>query len=238
MKVLIVDDEEPARIEMRRLLDEHADVVVVGEADRVDTALDLTARLRPDVVFLDIQLIGESGFDYVGRLPEPAPHMVFVTAYDRYAVRGFECNALDYLLKPVHPSRLAETLRRTHTREVERKPASETDTVFIKAGTTARFVPWYDMRRVTTSGNYTRVHLADGSELLVLRPLKEWLALAPAGMFLQNHRSSIVRRTAIRAIIHVGEKKRALRLDDGTLAPIGREYLTHLRAALLAPQGQ
>ncbi len=232
MKALIVDDERPARLEMRRLLGEHADVEVVGEAARVDEALALTGELRPDVVFLDIQMVGETGFDYVGRLPEKGPQIVFVTAYDRYAVRGFECNALDYLLKPVHPQRLAETLRRVRLREVECKPANEDDTVFIRAGAVVRFVPWREIRRVLTSGNYTHVHLADGSELIVLRTLKEWLTLAPEGMFLQTHRSAMVQRTAIRGIVRTGEKKHDLRLADGAVVPVGREYLAALKAAL------
>ena len=112
MRCLIVDDEEPARRELRQLLSLHPEMEVVGEAADVDAALEATNRLSPEVVFLDIKLAGETGFDYVARLAEPLPHIVFVTAYDRYAIRGFECNALDYLLKPVRPERLQETLSR------------------------------------------------------------------------------------------------------------------------------
>ena len=232
MKALIVDDEAPARVEMRALLSQHPDVQVVAEAARVDGALALTVEFQPDVVFLDIQLVGETGFDYVGLLPEPAPHLVFVTAYDRYAVRGFECNALDYLLKPVHPSRLAETLHRARTRDVKRQPAREDDAVFIKAGSVARFIPWREIQRITTSGNYTRAHLTNGTELIVLRPLKEWLDLAPDGLFLQAHRTALVRRSAIREIVRTGEKKHELRLADGAVVPVGRDYLSALKEAL------
>lgn len=230
MRALIIDDETPARLEMRAILGQHPEVEVVGEAARVDEALALTAALRPDIVFLDIQLVGETGFDYVGLLPEPAPHIVFVTAYDRYAVRGFECNALDYLLKPVHPARLAETLRRTGT--IKREPARQDDVVFIKTGSIARFVPWREIQCITTSGNYTQAHLADGSDLIVLRPLKEWLELAPDGLFLQTHRTAMVLRTAMREIIRTGERKHELRLADGTVVPIGRDYLVTLREAI------
>jgi two-component system, LytTR family, response regulator len=234
MRALIVDDETLARVEMRQLLGEHVEVEVVGEAARVGDALELTGHLRPDVVFLDIQLVGETGFDYVGLLPdEGGPHIVFVTAFDRYAIRGFECNALDYLLKPVNSKRLAETLRRVHKHEALRQPAGEDDAVFIKAGSVARFVPWRQIVRVTTNGNYTRVHLVDGSELVVLRTLKEWLTLIPEGMYLQTHRSTMVRRTAVREIIRVGEKRHEVQLDDGSRVPVGREFLTALREALL-----
>lgn len=229
MKVLVVDDEALARIELQRLLTEHPDVEVVGEAADVDAALALTVRFSPDVVFLDIQLAGESGFDYVGRLPEYGPHIVFVTAYDRYAVRGFECNALDYLLKPVHPERLAEAIRRARLREVERRPPNEDDMVFIKAGAIARFVPWKEVQCVTSDGNYSRVHLVDGTELIVLRALKSWLALAPEGMFLQVHRTTLVRVGAIFEMRQAGQKKHEIILHGGAVVRVGREFVTTLR---------
>src|SRR5688572_23628454 len=110
MRCLIVDDEAPARLEMRRLLSAHPGVEVVGEAGDVRTALELHSRLRPELIFLDIQLRGETGFDFVAAMGEGEARIVFVTAYDQHALRGFECNALDYLLKPVHPERLKSTL--------------------------------------------------------------------------------------------------------------------------------
>jgi DNA-binding NarL/FixJ family response regulator len=112
MRCLIVDDEELARQEMRRLLRSHPSMEVAGEAADVATAFQLAARFKPEVIFLDVELRGETGFDLVERLPDPLPQIVFVTAYDRYAIQGFESNALDYLLKPVEAARLAETVRR------------------------------------------------------------------------------------------------------------------------------
>jgi len=112
IRCLIVDDEKLAREELARLLGVHPQVEIVGEARRIDEALELTVRLQPDVVFLDIRLRGEDGFDYIHRASGSLPHIVFVTAYDEYAVRAFECHALDYLLKPVRPDRLATALQR------------------------------------------------------------------------------------------------------------------------------
>lgn len=232
MKVLLVDDEQPARIELRRLLAVHPDVEVVGEAAAVASALALTAAHRPDVVFLDIKLAGESGFDYAAGVPDPGPRIVFVTAHDRYALRGFECNALDYLLKPVHPVRLAETLRRARQNETrQRPPATESDTIFVRAGSVARFLPWRDILAVTANGNYTRLRLSDGGNLVVLRPLKEWLALAPEGFFVQAHRSVLVQRAAIRELRQSGEKKSEILLDDGARLPVGRDYAATVRQA-------
>ncbi len=233
MKVLLIDDEEPARIELRRLLSVHVEVTVVGDAADVDAALALTLEHRPDLVFLDIKLAGENGFDYVGRLPEPGPRIVFVTAHDRYALRGFECNALDYLLKPVHPDRLAETLRRARLQEVgQRLSATEEDAIFVRAGSVARLVPWREILTITASGNYTQLRLGGGHPLVVLRPLKEWLTLAPSGFFVQVHRSTLVQQAAIREWRPCGEKKSELFLRDGSAVPVGRDYATAVRRAL------
>jgi two-component system LytT family response regulator len=112
MRCLIVDDEAPARRELKQILSVYPEIEVVGEAGDIDSSLRLADKLRPDVIFLDIRLRSEEGFDFIHRSTIPLPHVVFVTAHDEYAVRAFECHALDYLLKPVHPDRLAATLER------------------------------------------------------------------------------------------------------------------------------
>jgi two-component system LytT family response regulator len=232
MRCLIVDDEAPARLEMRRLLSQDTAVEIVGEAEDVETALELTALHHPEVVFLDIKLRGESGFDYVGRAQEPLPHLVFVTAFDRYAVRGFECNALDYLLKPVQPDRLAETLRRVRSREPVRHRATDSDAVFIKTGSRARFIPWGEVQHIISEGNYTRIFLENAPSFLMLRPLKEWLDLAPTGDFLQVHRKALVRLSAIREIQNLGLNRRQIMLTDGQLIPLGRAFWPGLKVLL------
>lgn len=230
MKALIVDDEEPARIEMRRLLSLHPEVKVIGEASDVDTALALTREHRPDIVFLDIQLAGESGFDYVTRVGEPAPRIVFVTAYDRFAMRGFECNALDYLLKPVVPSRLADSLRRLPQSPPRR--AGEEDSVFLRGSSVTKFVPWKEICRIESQGNYTVVFLTDGSSTVMLRTLKQWSDLVPEGEFLQIHRSTLIRLGEIREIRLIVGGTRELILADGTALPIGRTYWPRLQKIL------
>ena len=229
MRCLLVDDEELARVELRRLLANHPEIEIVGEAANVGAALDLAARLRPEVIFLDIQLRGETAFDFIGRAPEPPPPIVFVTAFDQYAIRGFECNALDYLLKPVHPDRLAETIRRLRRHERFLRPAEADDAVLLKVGSTARFVPWREIHHVVTEGNYTRVVMGEGTALTVLRSLKAWTELAPSELFLQIHRTALVRRTAIREIVIVAEGRREVVLSDGTRLPVGRTYVAGLK---------
>jgi two-component system LytT family response regulator len=234
MRCLIVDDEAPARRELRRLLSAHPALELIGEASDVDAALRLTAQARPEVVFLDIKLAGETGFDFVARAAEPLPHIVFVTAHDRYAVRGFECNALDYLLKPVHPERLAETinrLRQPRPRPPPRSPAGKDDVVYLKGPSLARFAPWADVHHIVSEGNYTRVFLDDGTSPLVLRPLKNWLAVMPRDVFLQVHRTAIVRRTALRDV-RISKSGRWIVLSDGTELSISRAYWESLKALM------
>jgi two-component system LytT family response regulator len=231
MRCLIVDDEEPACRELRQLLSLHPEMEVVGQAVDVDAALEATDRLSPEVVFLDIKLAGETGFDYIARLAEPLPHIVFVTAYDRYAIRGFECNALDYLLKPVRPERLQETLSRLHRVQASPPRAAIDDVVFLKAASVARFMPWRDVHHILSEGNYTRVFLNDGAVLLIARPLKKWLELIPEEFFLRVHRTAIIRRDAMREL-RVSGGKRELLLSDGAAIPISRSHWSILKPSL------
>ena len=232
MRCLIVDDEEPARRELLRLLSLHPEMEVVGQAADVDAAVQATNQLAPEVVFLDIQLAGETGFDYVARLVDPLPHLIFVTAHDRYAVRGFECNALDYLLKPVRPERLEETLRRLGRVDAPTSRAAIDDVVFLKAASFARFVPWREIHHILSEGNYTRVFLNDGPALLIARPLKKWLELIPSEFFLQVHRTAIVRRDAMRDL-HFAKGKREVILSDGSPVPVSRTHWSLLNRSMI-----
>jgi two-component system LytT family response regulator len=232
MRCLIVDDEAPARSVLAKLLARHPDVEVVGEAADVQSALELTKSEQPEVVFLDIKLRGESGFDYVALAPDPPPHIIFVTAYDQYAVRGFECNALDYLLKPVEDNRLAESLSRVHSRRPTPPEPKEDDLVFLKGPSTGRFAPWRTISHIESDGNYSRIILDGGLELQVLRTLKEWLTMTPEGLFLQIHRTAIVRRTAIAEVRSIAEGRREVVLASGAVLPVGRAYRDGLLALM------
>lgn len=233
LRCLIIDDEQLALDEMRHLLSAHPDVEVVGEAMRVADALEVFQREKPALVFLDIQLREETGFDFVGRLQEPWPRLVFVTAHDRFAIRAFECNALDYLLKPVHPERLGETLRRIRAAPRLPPAAQPEDCVFVKMNATARFLPWKDILSIKSEGNYTRLFLADGSAPLMLRTLKEWQKLAPPGQFLQAHRSALVHGRAIRELRSTADGRHVLVTADKREIPIGRAFWPKVKAAFM-----
>lgn len=200
LRVLIVDDERLARRALRSTLAELDGASVVGEAGSVDEAAALVHEATPDVVLLDVQMRRETGFDLLDRIEAPV-QVVFVTAYDAYAVRAFEVNALDYLLKPVAPARLAEALRRVRTTEaaLPQQPPAQPDAAFryddlffYEEGRQPRFIRIADIRYVEAAGNYTELHLAGAATALTATTLTEWEARLPAAHFARIHRSTIV----------------------------------------------
>ncbi|MGN6509286.1 MAG: LytR/AlgR family response regulator transcription factor, partial [Chitinophaga sp.] len=112
-KALIIDDERLARSELKKLLADHPEIVVVGEAVNAKDGMEKIESLRPDLLFLDIQMPDKTGFDLLAEL-ERTPQVIFTTAYDEYALKAFEYNALDYLLKPIEPKRLADAIHKLH----------------------------------------------------------------------------------------------------------------------------
>ncbi len=168
MKTLLVDDEPLARRELRRLLAAFPSVQIVGEASNIDEAHECIEALSPDVVFLDIQMPGGTGFDLLARL-DHVPRIVFTTAYDQYAIKAFDVNALDYLLKPVEPQRLAAAIRKiqeTAPRETASSGALPLEQLFIKDGPRCWFVPLRQVSLFTSEGNYVRLHWGQERPLL------------------------------------------------------------------------
>ena len=182
-KVVLIDDERLARSELRRLLQEFPEVEIIGEAANADEGLEKIETLNPDLVFLDIQMPGKSGFDMLTRL-DKAPHVIFVTAYDEYALKAFEVNALDYLMKPVEPRRLADALLKVRQKEEEefisytnRSILGEHDQVFVKDGDRCWFVKLSDVRLFESVGNYAKVFFGTNKPLILksLNALEERL---------------------------------------------------------------
>lgn len=170
MKVLLVDDERLARNELRRLLAAHAGIEIVGEAVDAEDAAAKVATLKPDLLFLDVQMPGADGFSLLEQLEPPLPLVIFTTAYDEFAVKAFEFNALDYLLKPVDPNRLVAALEKVRPRgsAAPLDPAGAAthrltpeDKVFVREGDRCWFVPVKNIRLLESEGNYTRLHFDD-----------------------------------------------------------------------------
>jgi two-component system LytT family response regulator len=152
MKAVIVDDERIARQELRRLLAAHPEVEIAGEAADGEAALAQIEKLRPDVLFLDIQMPGMSGFDLLSRLTN-VPEVIFTTAFDQHALRAFDANALDYLLKPIAPERLAAALKKLRGRSLRSEPGK----VFLRDGERCWIVALEEIDLFESEGNYTRV---------------------------------------------------------------------------------
>jgi len=170
MKALIVDDERLARKELSTLLEVHPEVEIVGEATDVDDALEQYQNLKPDIVFLDINMPGKSGFDFLEKL-DKIPNVIFTTAYDEFALKAFEVNALDYLLKPIQPERLADALKKIRVESTkdqfhERKTLGSEDQVFVKDGDKCWFVKLSDVRLFESDGNYIKVYFAGNKPMI------------------------------------------------------------------------
>ncbi len=194
-KALIIDDERLARKDLISLLSIHDNVTVVGEADDVPSASQAIEKLNPDVIFLDIQMPGDSGFDLLEKTDVDA-HIIFVTAYDEYAIRAFEVNALDYLLKPVNPDRLAKALDKLEFQEQDLpariRKLNYDDRLFLMIGKHFKFLKVNTILSVSAAGDYSEVLTSDGNKGLTHKSMKEWEARLPDQHFVRIHRSTII----------------------------------------------
>jgi two-component system LytT family response regulator len=236
LRVLIVDDTRLARQELRTLLAELADVECVGEADDVPAAQQAIAKLRPDLVLLDIQMPSGTGFDVLDGL-DSAPMVVFTTAYDHYAVRAFEANALDYLVKPVVPERLAAAIARARSRrtlgstEAPRELLGPEDQVFLRDGERCWFVALHEISRIVVEGNYARVWFRDEKAMLA-RSLSALEARLDPAMFFRANRNTLVNLRMVKNIdLAVGDGY-DLTLKDGSVVEVSRRQARELRERL------
>lgn len=208
MKALLIDDERLARNELRRLLAAFPEITIVGEAANAKLAREQIAALAPDLLFLDVQMPGETGMQLLESLEPPAPQVIFTTAYDEFAVKAFELNALDYLLKPVDPARLAAAIEKLHARSAgsttesaAAKPAARDrlaaeDKVFVREGDRCWFVEVKSIRLLESEGNYTRVHF-DTAQPQLFRSLNAMEERLDPKYFFRANRRQIINLTWI-----------------------------------------
>lgn len=195
---IIIDDERLARNELKKMLALHPEIEVVGEAANADEGLNLINELTPDLILLDVQMPVKTGFDLLQEL-ERLPAVIFTTAYDEYAIRAFEVNALDYLLKPIDPKRLSDAVQKflaidekemlfSENRSEIRLSLSESDQVFVKDGEKCWFVKLADIRLFESVGNYARVFFGPNKPLILksLNSLEE--RLDPRTFFRANRK--------------------------------------------------
>jgi two-component system LytT family response regulator len=242
IRALLVDDEEPALARLRRLLDGHADVECVGTAGDGLSALALVRELRPDVLFLDIQMPEVDGLSVAAALPKPGPAVVFATAFDEHAIRAFELAAVDYLLKPITKKRLASALDRLRNRSGHAADAvqaamarlsAKPHKMAIRAG--AGYVV-FDPERVSAivaQDHYASIFV-DGRELLSDDSLDRLLGRLDETRFVRVHRSAIVNLGFVRELRQEGDRKYVAVLSDpnNLRIPISRERLDEVKRRL------
>jgi two-component system LytT family response regulator len=175
-KAIIIDDERLARNELKKMLSDFSEIEVIGEAANAQEGIEKIESLAPDLIFLDIQMPGKTGFDMLMEL-EKAPHVIFTTAYDEFALKAFEVNALDYLMKPVEPKRLADALYKLQQAEEKELAAAmagmnrgmlgENDQVFVKDGEKCWFVKLGEVRLFESVGNYAKVYFGSNKPLIL-----------------------------------------------------------------------
>ncbi len=227
MKALIIDDERLARTELKRLLAPFKEIKVIGEAVNADDALEKIQQLKPNLLFLDIQMPGKTGFEMLEEL-DSVPIVIFVTAYDEYALKAFEYNALDYLLKPIEPKRLEETInkliekkRKKIIGELDKENLAETDQVFVKDGEKCWFVKLETIRLFESEGNYVRIYFADNKPL-ILRTLNYLDERLDDKTFFRANRKHIINLKWIASIEPWLNGGLLVKLKDGQKVEVSR----------------
>lgn len=205
MRALIIDDERLARKELTSLLEEHETIQIIGEATNADEAFELINSENPDLLFLDIQMPGKTGFELLEMLDE-VPKVIFVTAYDEYALKAFEVSALDYLLKPIEPERLAESLLKVKQEEVKKaqsdsgdKKLGLEDQVFVKDGDRCWFVSLSNVRVFESDGNYIKVYF-DGNRPMIHKSLNALDEKLDSRHFFRASRKHIINLSWVESI--------------------------------------
>jgi two-component system LytT family response regulator len=243
IRALVVDDEAPARDKLRRWLAEQSDIEIAGEAEDGLTAAAAIANSNPDVVFLDIQMPGLSGLEVAAQLdPEAAPLLVFVTAFDEHAIKAFELNAVDYLLKPYDKDRLRKTLERIRSRRGSTESAASavhaarmqtglSDRLLVPKGERLQLIEATSIHWLEADDNYVHVHTAQARYLL-RRTLTDLLALLGEQRFMRIHKSTAVNIAEVIALAPIFKGDHEVQLRSGVTLRLSRRYKDALFARM------
>ena len=233
MKAIIIDDERLARQELKNLLAEHKDIEVIGECSNAEDAKEKINQLKPDVLFLDIQMPGKTGLELIEEI-SALPEVIFVTAYDEFALRAFEVNAIDYLLKPVSKERLNDALKKLFAKEdkdVKKEnliPFADEDMVFLKDGDKCWFVKLSNIRLFESEGNYVRV-LFENNRPLILRSLNNLDTRLNQKTFFRASRKHIINLKWIETIETWFNGGLMVKLKGGEQVEISRRQAVKLK---------
>jgi len=232
-RTLIVDDEKYARNDLREQLSVFSCIDVIGEAKSIQTAVEQIERLTPDLVFLDIQFPGETGFDLFERTNIRAK-VIFITAFDEFAIRAFEVNACDYLLKPVNPFRLALTIKRVCDNQepllIHGNVFRDEDSIYIQLNYKYYFIRIDSIVKITATDHFTEIITSKGIKGLSNKHLFEWDDCLPKSSFVQVHRSSIVNINFVEKVTRGDNYSHQIKMKGlETSMTIGRKYLRQIR---------
>lgn len=230
MKALIIDDTRLARQELQFLLEKRNDVDVLGEAENADQAVEKINELKPDLLFLDIQMPGKDGFELLESLDE-VPHVIFTTAYSEFAMKAFEYNALDYLKKPITEDRLEKALERVQIKDEEdsnRKILSEGSQVFVKDGDRCWFVNLGDVRVFEIWDNYTRIYFKD-QKPMIPKTLQYMESRLDPEVFFRANRQQIINLKWVDKIEPWFSGTIRLYLKDGTEIEVSRRQTSRFK---------
>jgi two-component system LytT family response regulator len=248
LKAVLVDDEELARGYLRELLAPHPEIRVVAECANGFEAVKAIAETSPDLLFLDVQMPKLDGFEVLELIePSQAPVVVFVTAYDQYAMRAFDAHAVDYLLKPFSAERFERALERARARLGERRmlpalapearPAGERpQRIVVKDGTRVHVIPIAKLDYVAAQDDYVALY-SEGKSYLKQQPIAAVEALLDPACFVRIHRSAIVNLERVSRIEPYGKESRIAILNDGTRLPVSRSGYARLLEAMEDSQG-
>ncbi len=231
MKAIIVDDERLARHELKSLLAEFPEVEIIEECNSAESAIVAVDKLKPDVVFLDIHMPGKDGFGVLEEL-DYMPHVIFITAYDEYAIKAFDVNALDYLLKPIEVDRLKSAIEKVKAEMVE--PVAEVDKlglshqVFVKDGDRCWFVNLSDVPMFESEGNYVRVYF-DKNKPLILKSLNNLANRLDENVFFRANRKFIINLNWIDSIENWFNGGLMVKLKNGEQVEISRRQASKLK---------
>lgn len=257
LRTLIVDDEKPARLRLRELLEKYQDIDLLGECSDGEDAVHQIRELHPDLLFLDIQMPGMDGFDVlkeIGNLNMPVT--IFVTAFDNHAIKAFEANALDYLLKPYSDERFERSLSRAishartqqrdifnshllnlleQTKSIEPTPTEPTpgyyDRLVIKAGGRVIFLPVDEIDWIEAEGVYVQIHAGDNNWLHSISLSELEMRLDPQ-QFIRIHRSTIINLEKVKELQHHSHGDYLVIMNDGTEIKLSRSYRTKFEERL------
>ena len=231
MKAIIVDDERLARKELQNLLAKYPSIEIIGEYDNAEDAITEIEKQKPDLVFLDIHMPGKDGFGVLEELIY-VPQVIFVTAYDEYAIKAFEVNALDYLLKPIQPERLDEAINKLsaqlQSNEATINKLNANDQVFVKDGEKCWFVKLEDVPMFESEGNYVRVYFK-GNKPLILKSLNNLANKLDEDVFFRANRKFIINLNWVEDVENWFNGGLMVKLKTGEKIEISRRQATKLK---------